>query len=770
MSLAHLHYTSAPPGPDGFGFRFTSVAETVPRQLLGEIEQIVGYEAPRTAPRRPTSAELADFPVTFAHTRLSDGSRLLCRSVYTGADHSGRYGNFHAHAVRLPDGETLPDGLLPIALWESPGWRTRTPHPGEPVTLPPGDRFDHTGLTAFAHARAARLPTFLTDVKALFDQAGPRQLILVEHNAHAVAQWVALACAALPPALARTLTFTTYTRRPDRARQHLVGTLPDPNLDLAAAATDPRYCVHDCTGGTSTQDHPDAWGGLAARIWLAGRPRLLTSAAILPGEGGAFDPDRLAAAAAAQGIPLDTTGRTASARWAARYGPEHDTAFSDALLTTLAAGGDPRTRGEWQALARLAARFPALATTPTAGSLRADLRGALDTVRVDEPDQVAALFALADALGVDTRQAHPALVDAAVAALHTTGARSAALTEVLRTRPELGREVVEAAERQAESGDDPVRLVVALHRAVPGADLTASPHLRMGELASAPTGEYRLRTFHRLLAAAGPEHLGDPAVLRTAHRLTWPGDGLTATEAGHLVNELPPDWLSASGIGPRLVAAALHAPATEPCAPALAADLLRHLPQSLTPKEHGALCLLVLAGRIADGTAEPGFTEAATAYCRACAPLDDGVAERIADTVARALLAAQPPRGELDLLAASGDEVLLTGYLNAGRSDAVRDRLRVSPAYAADCFLRWSAGAGLSPVWDRTRTALLTEVLRPAVRAATPGHLADITRELERAGAHRARDFEQWSRPGRLGRRVGGLFRRGARHEEGQDG
>ncbi|MGH1553144.1 hypothetical protein ACRAWF_17480 [Streptomyces sp. L7] len=100
-------------------------------------------------------------------------------------------------------------------------------------------------------------------MKALFDQAGPRQLILVEHNAHAVAQWVALACAALPPALARTLTFTTYTRRPDRARQHLVGTLPDPNLDLAAAATDPRYCVHDCTGGTSTRDHPDAWGGLA---------------------------------------------------------------------------------------------------------------------------------------------------------------------------------------------------------------------------------------------------------------------------------------------------------------------------------------------------------------------------------------------------------------------------------------------------------------------------------------------------------------------------
>ncbi|MGH1553145.1 GTPase-associated protein 1-related protein [Streptomyces sp. L7] len=115
------------------------------------------------------------------------------------------------------------------------------------------------------------------------------------------------------------------------------------------------------------------------------------------------------------------------------------------------------------------------------------------------------------------------------------------------------------------------------------------------------------------------------------------------------------------------------------------------------------------------------------------------VAERIADTVARALLAAQPPRGELDLLCR---------IRRRGPAHRLPERrpLRRRPATGVRvtrlCGGTASPGGRPAPasatVWDRTRTALLTEVLRPAVRAATPGHLADITRELERAGAHRA--------------------------------
>ncbi|MFI9168615.1 GTPase-associated protein 1-related protein [Streptomyces lincolnensis] len=815
MSPFHLHYTSAPPGPDGAGFRFTAVDDAVPRRLLGEIEQIIGYEAPRTAPRRPTDDELDAFPPAFTHTRLTDGSRLLCRSVYTGADHSGRYGNFHAHALWLPDGGVLPGGLLPVALWESPGWRTRTPREEEPADLPPGDAFEPAGLTAFARSRAARLPAFLADVREVLSRTDPPQVIVVEQDAYAVVQWVALAGAVVPRALAERLTFTSYTRRPDRARQHLVGVLPGTDLDPAHARGDPRFRVHNCTGGPSTPARPDPWATLAARVWLAGRPLLFEAAQTLPGGGaeGSFDAERLAATAAAQGLPLDSAARAAAAHWAVRHGAGCPEPFLTDLLTTVAAGGEPRTPEEWQALTRLVAHLPGLAEVRTADHLRRDLRATLlaaeghtgppasgdrqvwpagggepasaaDGRAVSPPrpptadrrtpavagerdaERTLGLLALADALRVDTGPAHTALVRAAADAV-LAGTRPVGLAEALRARPELSRETVEAVERSAAAGTDPVRLAAALRDLVPGADLARCPYLSMGELARRAGGRDRLHTFHELVATAGPDRLGDPGVLRAAHRLAWPDGAMTAAEAGHLAGELAPAWLTASGIGARLVATALHAPASDPTVPRVAADLLRHLPQDLAPRERGALQVLALAGRIADGSAEPGFTGTALAYCDIGRPLEADVAERIADSVARALLAERPPPGELDRLVASGDETLLDGYLRVGRSDAVRDRLRVSPAYTAACFVLWSGGAGLNSAWEHTRTTLLTEVLRPVVRAKTPQDIAETTRELQRSGPDRARAFEEWHRSGRQGRRGGGLFRRGPKRHEG---
>ncbi len=138
MNLAQLHYTSAPPGPDGSGFRFTAVSPGVPVSLLREAEQLIGYEPPRDAPPRPDPAQLGAFPQALSLNVLADGSRLLARSVYTGADYSGRWGNFHAHAVHLPgpEGPDRPaEGPLPITSWGSPQWAAENPPPGTP--LPP---------------------------------------------------------------------------------------------------------------------------------------------------------------------------------------------------------------------------------------------------------------------------------------------------------------------------------------------------------------------------------------------------------------------------------------------------------------------------------------------------------------------------------------------------------------------------------------------------------------------------------------------------------
>lgn len=246
MTLAQLHYTSAPPGPDGSGFRFTAVSAGVPQGLLREAEQLIGYEPPRDFPARPDTEQLKSFPKAFSFSELADGGRLLSRSVYTGADYSGRWGNFHAHAFHLPPGVRLPDGALPVTVWESARWADATPPGGRPE---PVDRIEPSGmlrkesLLAFAVSRADRLAPFFADLRALTTDPGAGQIVLVEEDSADVAQWIALACTVLPREQAHRLTFTTYTRRPQQARQQIIGALPSSE----SVAHDHRFRVHDHT-------------------------------------------------------------------------------------------------------------------------------------------------------------------------------------------------------------------------------------------------------------------------------------------------------------------------------------------------------------------------------------------------------------------------------------------------------------------------------------------------------------------------------------------
>jgi hypothetical protein len=769
--LAQLHYTSAAPGPDGSGFRFTAVSEDVPANLLREIEQLVGYEPPRDAPSRPSPSELDLFPAAFTHSTLSDGSRLLCRSVYTGADYSGRYGNFHAHAVWLPDTSPVPAGRLPVELWESPSWSSSTPEGGrpEPLTeLPPGRRMDRPGLTAFAAARAERLPAFLADVRALFAADDAPQLIVVERDAHDTVQWIALASAVLPRELADRLTFTSYTRRPLQARQQIVGIFPDADFSFSGGA-DHRYRVHDCTGGASSPPCEDPWASVAARVWIAGLPRLFIVAERLPSEStdGPFDHGRLAAVAAVECVPLDSAGRTAAARWAARHGQAFDAEFWGPLLATLAEGGDARTAEEWLALAPLADRLRRLSGHEATGSLKEELLGALASVGRAPLDVVLALLELADALDVETMGVLPVLAERASKALiggDTTEAEAEAegdgdaVAAALGRHPAIRGAVLGELDLAAASGDS-VRLAAVVRTAMPDADLTDCPHLRMGESAGRRlASDDPVRAFHALVAEAGPEHKGRATVLSTAHRLVWAGRPLTPAQARLLINELPPDWLRSSGIEDQVTEAALAAPAQDPDAPELAAELLRYATGALQPRIRSALSLLALAGRIGEGRAGPGFTEEAIALCRVAQPLEAAIAERIGQAVARTLLSPQPPPGELELLVRSGDPELLAAYADKARGDTVRGWLRASPSYVAACFFYWSSGAGLNAEWDKTRTGLLTDVLRPVVRKLPEGTVAEVLRHLERPGGGWAREFQEWSRPGRIAR-LGGRLR-----------
>ncbi|MGW5349470.1 GTPase-associated protein 1-related protein [Streptomyces sp. NPDC004031] len=339
-ALPQLHYTSAAAegAAGGSGFRFTAVSPGVDPGTLRQAEPLLGYEPPPTAPARPTGAELAAFPVAFGLRRLPDGTGLLGRTVYTGADYSGRYGNFHAHAVLLPPDDTLPGGLLPIETWQSPDWRSGTPAEAEHASLPAlrgGNRFGRTVLTAFARSRAERLAPFLADVRALFADEPGAPVLLVEEDAENVARWVALACAALPRPLARGLTFTTYTRRPYLADQQIVGLLPDADFAFTQAELTHQYRVHHCAGGPSSPlAATGPWAQAAARVWLAGRPDLFLTAD--PAEPP-FAAAPLAARAVTAGIPLPLTARSAAARWALSHVHEGSPESWYTFLSTLTA-------------------------------------------------------------------------------------------------------------------------------------------------------------------------------------------------------------------------------------------------------------------------------------------------------------------------------------------------------------------------------------------------------------------------------------------------
>ncbi|WP_338492674.1 GTPase-associated protein 1-related protein [Streptomyces sp. SJL17-4] len=375
MSLPQMHYTSAPPGPDGSGFRFTAVTPGVPSSVLREAEQLVGYEPPRDAPSRPTPSELALFPEMFSYTRLSDGSGLLSRTVYTGADYSGRWGNFHAHAVHLTAGDRLPGDLPPIAAWGAPQWADHSPEDGTP---PPLDAFTpaHSAglraeLAAFAAARQPRLAAVLADLRRLAESPHAPQIVLAEQDTRRVAHWVMLVNAALPHEFARGLTFTTYTRRPQQARQQIIGVHPE---DVRSVAGQPhRYSVHDCSDPSAAPPPvADAWAHTAAAVWAADAYELIRQAAQTDG-AEPFASGPLAALALARGIPATEDARTDAVAWVrAHPGALDETTLTRFLRAVCEVGpGAPELPSDTLAdlLGALYGRVPVALTAPLTARL-----------------------------------------------------------------------------------------------------------------------------------------------------------------------------------------------------------------------------------------------------------------------------------------------------------------------------------------------------------------------------------------------------------------
>ncbi|MDX3850709.1 GTPase-associated protein 1-related protein [Streptomyces sp. AK02-01A] len=817
MSLAQWHYTSAPPGPDGSGFRFTAVTPGLPDELLKEVEQLIGYEPPHDAPSQPTDTELAALPEAFSHSVLSDGTRLLARTVPTGADHSGRGGNFHAHAVRLPASTALSTGAgsTPISAWNSPQWATVTPVGGVPAPLeapPAGRSFDRRELVTFAASRAPWLAVFFAGLRELSEEAAAPRIVLVERDSEDVARWIALASAVLPGAAVHRLTFTTYTRRPHLAGQQILGVLPE---DARSLAGQDHLCrVLDPAGPAPAGPVADTWAVIAARVWLARAPELFTEAAALP--GGPLTAGPLAVAALCAGIAPEAAGRAAAADWARKHTDALDDQRLRQLVDALCAPAEDRTPAETAALAGLLTaldgRAPAATTaplaalvlteavrapasgTPSAGTglsghrlpalpedlkrrlaaeLAPELRAGIVGRPGDEPggagtdtSRPVELLRVAELLGMDSADLLPGLAQRLAHALiaDPEPAYTPAVRTVLEEHFDLRTALLSRLD--ALAADDPPAAARLLARtSLPFDGIQTLPHLRMCAEAPAPApdGGDRVTALHSVLRAAGASPLADPLVLRTAVRLVWDGGTPTASEARLMLAESGSDAHRAAGTWSALVKAALDGPGDRADAPELAHDLLRSFPEELEPRVRGALQLLDFARDLRAGRTGSGWTARALTLRSAAEPVEPGVLLEVFGTLARALLSEERPEGELYALAHCGDTDLTSAYRRAAHEEWLRDRLRTVPAHAADCFTAWTSLPGANRTWDEIRTTLLDKVLRPVVRTLPAEDLAAVERHLERTGGRRAEEFRTWNRPGALGRlglRLGGRGRR----------
>ncbi|MFE9221733.1 GTPase-associated protein 1-related protein [Streptomyces lavendulae] len=733
MNLPQLHYAWAPPGPEGSGFRFTAVTDGVPGALLREAERLVAYEAPEPGGEVPQALSLS---------LLSDGSRLLARSAYTGGDGTG----FHAHAVHLPQraGSGPVRGALPITSWGSPQWASRTPPGGPPPPLgavPVPGRHDPAALAEFVAAREAWLAPFFADVRRLVEEPGAPRIVLVEPDSAAVARWVMLACSVLPHQRGQWLTFTTYTARPGLAPQGLVGVLPGERTAAALATLEEGCRIYEpgrgaAPGAGTGGDVFDVWASTAARIWLARRPELFAEVRLLP--GGPYEAGPLAALALGAGIALDAAGRAAAGAWTAA----HPDPAPDRLRVALT---DPDREPE-----------------ALAGLLREAARQGTDTT--GELPEVARRVAFA--LFGDPGRAY--------------GAQTRAGLDEL---PVLRALVLDRLDALA-AGDPAAGLALFARTGLRLGAAEALPHLRMCAAAEAvvreaPDGAVALDA---LLRVCGVSPYAEPLVLRTAVRLVWGGRrpapdeaGLVLATMGAAVHREAGTWeLFAPTTTPaddRAEPGAPPAPAdgrAEPGAPAQAAPVRQ--PPHATPTQSAEAEAPDEQGPARTGTRATSGTGAApgteTGPTTGAAPEvgvgaragGDGVGGGVVG-VAVGLLGEGWGEGALRVLFEREDAALLAAYREAARGEEVTERLRSSPRYLADCFAVWSAHPQAGPLWREARTDLLEEVLRPVVRELPPEHLAEAERELARLGRSRAEEFRAWLRPG-PGARLRGLFGR----------
>jgi GTPase-associated protein 1, N-terminal domain type 2/GTPase-associated protein 1, middle domain len=340
MAFKQLYYTSCEHGLGGYsGYQFNAVTPGVSAAVMREVEDRTVYQPPGrllagATPGAPADA-LDAYPVAFSYgTSEATGAVITAQVVFAGTDYSGRPGNYFAHALVTDTPERDFGPLLPVELWQAELWQRQ---PAAGTTLPeltgplPRGAVDRADTQSFLDTPGTPdiLPQLLTAVSKAM--AGDRPVLLTSRDAADSIWWIAAVSYLLGPHLARQLTFTTYSHRPEYTRYHLTGVLPE-SLPPDAAMS---FQLFDLTTGQVPDGGVHPLAGILAGTGVMAAPGLWRQAAAFgPAPGPGFDGwlPPVAAAAGLLGRSLSRAETDEIARWLVTAADSLPEQLADAAL------------------------------------------------------------------------------------------------------------------------------------------------------------------------------------------------------------------------------------------------------------------------------------------------------------------------------------------------------------------------------------------------------------------------------------------------------
>lgn len=287
MRALQLHYTSCRRGQSGSsGFQTRTLTSGIRPDEQREIERRGVYRPPRDVKPEPSEEEMnRDFPRALRSWVLESGRRALTRSVYTGRDYSGRWGNFFAHTLVVENGELPPH--WPIDYYEWEGWKERLaseedgdePPPPLPAVdlgaVAPAESFRREEIREFLGEDSGR-PALLARMgrALLLGRESSRALVLRDTPTNGLF-WIAALQKLFPRRHAWALSYSTYQ---DDARgcADVNATTGETDFRFDESERRFRFYMFDLATGLHSEvpESADDYPAVAAR-WLAEDPQSL---------------------------------------------------------------------------------------------------------------------------------------------------------------------------------------------------------------------------------------------------------------------------------------------------------------------------------------------------------------------------------------------------------------------------------------------------------------------------------------------------------------